>query len=117
MTRDELLAYAQERYGAGPEYLWKSAPNAFVLRHRDNGKWFAVVMDVQRERLGLAGEGVVDLLDIKCGPLLGGSYIGKAGVIPAYHMNKLHWLGLLLDDSAQEDTVKELLEISYRLTA
>ncbi len=116
MTRNELIAYAREQYGTEPEYLWESAPDTFVLRHTGGRKWYAVVMDVQRARLGLDGEGVVDVLDVKCGPLLSGSYLGKPGVVPAYHMNKTHWLGVLLDGSAADETVQELLEISYAQT-
>lgn len=116
MTKDELLAYVREQYGAKPEYLWESAPDAFALRHRAGRKWFAVVMDVRRSRLGLPGEDAVCLMDVKCGPLLAGSYLGKPGVVPAYHMNKTHWLGVLLDGSAEAQTVRELLEISYALT-
>lgn len=96
MTKDELIAYAREQYGTEPEYLWESAPNTFVLRHRGNRKWYAVVMDVRRDRLGLPGGEIVYIMDVKCGPLLGGSYLGKRGVVPAYHMNKTHWLGVLL---------------------
>ena len=116
MTKDELIAYAREQYGTEPEYLWESAPNTFVLRHRGNRRWYAVVMDVRRDRLGLAGEGTVFLMDVKCGPLLSGSYLGKPGVVPAYHMNKTHWLGVLLDGAAADGTVTELLEISYSQT-
>lgn len=50
------------------------------------------------------------ILDVKCVPLLSGSYIGKLGVIPAYHMNKAHWIGVLLDGSATDETVRELIE-------
>lgn len=116
MTKEELIRYAQERYGTEPEYLWENAPNTFVLRHQNNRKWYAVVMDVRCDRLGLDGEGIVYIMDVKCGPLLSGSYLGNPGVVPAYHMNKAHWLGVLLDDSAKDATVKELLEISYDLT-
>jgi len=49
MTRDEVIAYAQDRYGAEPEYLWEKAPTGFVLRHQSNRKWFAVSMDVRPE--------------------------------------------------------------------
>ena len=48
MTKDELIIYAREQYGTEPEYLWESAPNTFVLRHRGNRKWYAVVMDARR---------------------------------------------------------------------
>ena len=116
MTKDELIIYAREQYGTEPEYLWESAPNTFVLRHRGNRKWYAVVMDVRRDRLGLPGEDIVYIMDVKCGPLLSGSYIGEPGVVPAYHMNKTHWLGVLLDGSAVDETVTELLGLSYSET-
>ncbi len=116
MTKDELIAYAREQYGTEPEYLWESAPNTFVLRQRGNRKWYAVVMDVRRDRLGLSGKETVYIMDVKCGPLLGGSYLGKPGVVPAYHMNKTHWLGVLLDGSAADETVTELLDLSYAQT-
>ena len=116
MTKTELIAYARERYGTEPEYLWEKLPDAFVLRHAENRRWYAVVMDVQRDRLGLPGEGFVSLMDVKCGPLLSGSYLGQSGVVPAYHMNKNHWLGVLLDGSAAGKTVAELLALSYRQT-
>ena len=44
------------------------------------------------------------------------SKLGLAGVIKAWHMNKNHWLGILLDGSAAEQTMKELLDVSYSLT-
>lgn len=116
MTKDELIAYVQNDYNAEPEYLWQAYPNAFILRHQSNRKWFAVAMDVQRSKLHLPGEGVVFVVDFKCGPLLGGSYLGKPGVLPAYHMNKTHWISVLLDGSCDDETIRELLTISYGLT-
>ena len=111
-----LIEYVRDFCGAEPEYLWESAPNTFVFRHQSNRKWFAVVMDVPRCKLGLPGEGIVYIMDVKSDPLLSGSYVGKSGVVPAWHMNKTHWLGVLLDGSAEEETVRELLQISYDKT-
>jgi len=116
MDRAGLIAYVRDRFGAEPEYLWEKFPDTFVFRHRANRKWFAVVMDVQRRKLGLTGEGAVFVLDVKCGPILAGSYAGAPGVIPAWHMNKSQWIGVLLDGSAPSGTIRELLEISYDLT-
>ena len=117
MDQAELARYARETYGTEAEHLFPETPEAYILRHGENRKWYAVVMRVPRSKLGLPGDAPVFLLDVKCGPLLSGSYIGKPGVVPAWHMNKTHWLGVLLDGSAAEETVRELLEISYRLTA
>ena len=61
MAKDELIAYAGEQYGADTEYLWENALGTFALRHHGNLKWFAVVMDVRRDRLGLPSEGIVYL--------------------------------------------------------
>ena len=61
MTRDELIGYVAERFSTDPEYPW--ADEAFIFRHRENRKWFAVAMRVPYRRLGLPGEGAVDIAD------------------------------------------------------
>ncbi len=35
-----------------------------VLRHSDNNKWYAVIMNVSKEKLGLAGTEEVDIMDM-----------------------------------------------------
>ena len=117
MNYNALIAYVQEAYGVSPEYLWADYPEAFILRRPDNRKWFGVVMDVDRAKLGLPGSGKVFLLDVKTGPILGGSFLGQPGIVRAWHMNKSHWLGILLDGSAPEQTIRELLDLSYTMTA
>ena len=116
MTPEEIKDFILSRYGAEPEYLWPDYPDTFIFRHDSNRKWFAIVMEVGREKIGLSGEGTAQLMNVKCGPLLGGSFIGLPGVVPAWHMNKKNWLGVLLDGTASEETVKKMLEISFDLT-
>ncbi len=116
MGPEELKSYVAEVYGAEAEHLWPDYPQTFIFRHRENRKWFGVVMDVERSRLGLPGEGKVFLIDLKTGPILGGSYLGQPGIVPGWHMNKNHWLGVLLDGSAEERTLRELIDLSYTLT-
>lgn len=114
MTVEELKTYVEDRFGVEPEYLWRDYPDAFVFRRTSSRRWFAVVMDVQRQKLGFPGEQTVPVMDVKCGPILSGSYLGKPGVVPAWHMNKNHWLGILPLE-AEDDTIRELLELSYGL--
>lgn len=116
MNRQVLIEYARERFGAEPEYLWQKYPQDFVLRRPDNGKWFAVAMDVPRDRLGLEGSGGVDIVNVKCGPILLGSYLGRAGFLPAYHMSKTNWISIRLDGAAADADITALLDISYDLT-
>ena len=116
MNAAKLIEYVFEHYAIHPEYLWPEYPETFVFRHAENRKWFGVVMDVERAKLGLPGEGKVFLIDVKTGPIIGGSYLGQPGIVKAWHMNKNHWLGILLDGSTNNRTLKELLDISYLMT-
>ena len=97
--KERILQYAQVHLGAEPEHLWAKFPRYAVLRHSENAKWFAVFLEVPGTRLGLERPESVDILDVKCGPLLAGSLLGVPGILPAYHMNKSNWVTLLLDGS------------------
>ena len=116
MNPAALVDYVRETYGVSPEHLWADYPEAFVFRHRSNRKWFGVVLETDRKSLGLPEAGRTFLLDVKRGPILGGSYLGQPGIVRAWHMNKTHWLGVLLDGTAPAQTVRELLDLSFSLT-
>ncbi len=115
MNRQEVFDYVKERYGTEPDYPW--ADGNAVLRHRSNGKWYGLVMEVRRDRLGLSGGGTAEVLNVKCDPVLGGFLRGQEGFLPAYHMNKEKWLTILLDGTAPEEDIRNLLDASYELTA
>ena len=115
MTKQELMEYAASVYSVEPDYPWPEY-DFFVLRHRDSRKWFAVEMTVPYRRLGLDRDGNADVVDVKCGPLLMGSYRQRPGVLPGYHMNKSHWVTLLLDGGTEDALIRELLDVSYELT-
>ena len=115
MTRDKLITHVRDFYSVEPDYPFEEE-DVFVFRHMDNRKWFAVVMAVPYQRLGLNRPGTVDIVDVKCGPLLMGAYRKQPGILPGYHMNKENWVTVLLDGTAEDETIRELMEISYELT-
>ena len=117
MNRTDLFTHIASVYGAEPEYLWSSAPNYAVFRHGDNRKWFAIVMDVPAARLGLEGEGAVDIMNVKADPHDVAALTQADGILPAYHMNKRYWISIVLDGGIPDDMLLDLLEISHRLTA
>ena len=114
MTKEELIRTVAERFSTEPEYPW--ADENFIFRHASNRKWFAVAMRVKYRRLGLEREGAADIVDVKCGPLLMDAYRRQPGILPGYHMNKDHWITILLDGSADDALIRELFELSYDLT-
>lgn len=116
-SRNNLFRHAFERYGTDPDYLWPRYPGYAALRHPGKGgKWYAVVMDVPREKLGLEGEGELDLLNVKARPAQVAALLGEKGFLPAYHMNKVHWVSVSLDGTVSLQTICELLDVSYALT-
>lgn len=116
VTRADILKYADENYNTKPEHLWAKYPSYEVLRHRRNGKWYAIIMDVPQNKVGLDGEEAVDILDIKCEPDMVVSLSAQKGFARAYHMNKQHWLTIILDGTVADDEIYNLLDISYEMT-
>lgn len=119
--RESVFKYAADKYKTNPEYLWASYPEYAVLRHLDNKKWYAVIMNVQKKKLGLSGKDfgkdVVDILDVKVDPVMGGSLLAEKGFMPAYHMHKGNWITVLLDGTVSDDMIFFLLDMSFELTA
>ena len=115
MTRQELFTWVRQQYGTEPEYPWHDR-NA-VLRHNDNNKWYGVVLEVSADKLGLPEVGIIDVLNVKSDPLLIGSLRRQDGYFPAYHMNKEKWFSIQLGKPELDDAIKDLLSLSYELTA
>lgn len=111
--RDTVLRFAAAQYGTVPESLWLRFPGYVVLRRADNQKWYALIMNLPREKLGLSGSGEVDVVELKCDPLLRGSLLESAGILPAYHMHKGSWITVLLDGTVPQETLCTLLDLSF----
>ena len=112
---EPALSYAREHYGVEGDHPFRLDNVSTVLRHKDNRKWFALLMRVEREKLGLPGEGEAELLNAKCDPLLAGSLVQEAGFLPGYHMNKKHWNTVDCTGGLSEQTIADLIEDSYDL--
>lgn len=117
MNRKQAEGYIAEKYGVTPEYPWLSSPMHGVFRHESNRKWFAIIMRVSGTKLGLESDENIDVMNVKCDNIVIGSLLGQSGFFPAYHMNKSHWISIALDGSAEEETVKWLIDMSFSATA
>lgn len=112
----KAIHYIKEKYDVEPAFLWEKFPETAAFRHWKNLKWFGVMMTVQKKKLGIDAEGKVEALVIKCDPILIGTLINGRGYLPAYHMNKEHWITVLLDGSVPENEIYDLIDLSYSLT-
>ena len=111
--RERITQYIQATYGTQAEYLWADSPGNAIFRHPASKKWYAALMRVLPEKLGLAGEKALDVMDIRCSTIMIGSLLSTKGFLPAYHMNKNHWISIILDNSVSDNQITPLLELSY----
>ncbi len=115
--RKELFKAVKKQYGVIPESPWMKWPSYQVLRHADNRKWFGLVMNISRRKLGIESDEEVDILNIKCDPELIDMLVGQPGFKNAYHMNKRSWLTIILDGSVELEKILPLVDMSYAMTA
>lgn len=115
MTKTELLELVRENFSVEPDYPFENDSDTAVLRHNSGGKWFGIVMNVPLNRLGLNSARPADILNVKCDPEVGASFVNNSVFFPAYHMNKRHWLSVFIERADRED-IMFLLNISYDLT-
>lgn len=123
--REEVLTYIKKKYQTSPEYPWAKYDNNAVFRHKDNKKWFALVMCVGRDRLGFSGKESsdaenteIDVINLKIDDMMFRDILlGQAGIIPAYHMNKEHWITVFLDGTVEKEKVFQLIDLSFAATA
>ena len=116
MNKIELQKYIAEVYNAEPDFPWESNSTFAVYRHRSNRKWFALVMDIPKSKLGLREDGDIDIVNLKCEPAMIGSLRLEQGFFPAYHMNKDKWISVALDGSVDDEQLMFLLDMSFELT-
>jgi predicted DNA-binding protein (MmcQ/YjbR family) len=116
MNRQELEQFIFNTYAIKGDDPWRNYPRYEVFRHVENKKWFALLMDVDGEKLGLSRGRIYDVVNLKCDWLLASSICGGKEILPAYHMNKNNWLTAVLCEIA-EDKLKLLVDMSFSLTA
>ena len=115
MTKQKLFDLCLNSYGTSPDYPFEDLFETAVLRHGDTRKWYAIVMRVPRRKFGYDSDEVIDVINFKLPTEMFGSFGAAEGVYPAYHMNKLHWISVLLPD-APNDVVQFLVHASFEIT-
>ena len=112
LKQEEIYEYVKKQYGTIPEYLWKSSPESAILRHK-NGKWYAAILRVEKSKLGLEEEGMVDIINVKCEPDMVGLLTQTYGFLSEYHMNKKYWISVYFNQDVPDNKIKELIKQSY----
>ena len=115
MTKQSFLEYCLQTYGTVADYPFEDDLETAVLRHAESRRWYALVMRVPRRKFGQESDEVVEVVNLKLPTEMFGSFGVADGVYPAYHMNKLHWISVLLSDAC-DDLLQFLVGVSFEAT-
>ncbi|MDE6000963.1 MAG: MmcQ/YjbR family DNA-binding protein, partial [Clostridia bacterium] len=111
----QIIAYARETYGDELEFLWEKFSDNAVLRRKDNNKWYAVILTVAKNKFGFDSTEKAEVLDLRADPEFIQKAVDNKRFFNGYHMNKKHWITVLLDGSADVKTIYKMIDDSYLL--
>lgn len=114
-NRIEMWIYRE--YGVAPEFPWEKYPGNGPFRCKNNDKWFAVLLTVEYGKLdeNKDADEIVEVLNLKADPNEIPELMKRPGIFPAWHMNKKHWISVLLNDTVRDEDVAELIRKSHGL--
>lgn len=105
-----------KKYGDKPEFPWPEYPTFGVFKNPTNGKWYAIVMALNVQKLDKELTSVVEVMNIKLEPDKIKQLLEKQGFYPAYHMNKKNWISILFNDTVPDKILLALLDESHAFT-
>ena len=112
----EVIDYCNNKYGGNQVNPFKKHSDIFAMVNEKN-KWYALFLDVEYNKLNKNTDITtkVKISNVKYPTDNILSIIDNKNIFPAYHMNKKHWISIVLDKNIKLETIKELIDISYSL--
>ena len=104
-----------KKYGDKPVFPWDDFSGG-VFKNPDNGKWYAIVMDINAQKVDKKLTGNVEVVNIKLDPEKIQDQHKEKGFYPAYHMNKKNWISILLNNTVPDPVLLGLLDESHAFT-
>ncbi|MCI8590037.1 MAG: hypothetical protein HFE77_04930 [Clostridiales bacterium] len=112
----KLIEFVREKYGDELEYLWDKFPDNAVWRRKDNQKWYGALLTVSRRKLGIPSDEIVEIIDLRADPDTLKKMVDNNRYYPGWHMNKKHWVTIILDGSVSFEEICRRIDESYALT-
>ena len=112
----EIIDYCNNKYGENHVNPFKKHPDILAYVNEKN-KWYALMSNVEYNKLNKTSNIItkVKILNVKYPTDNISDIIDNQNIFPAYHMNKKHWISIVLDKNIKLETIKELIDISYSL--
>lgn len=109
----ELIEYVRTKYGDELEFLWEKFAGNAVVRRKDNSKWYGIFLTVSKSKLGLKDSTLAEMIDLRAENVE--NLVDNKLIFGGYHMNKKHWITIVLDGSVPVEKIKTMIDESYIL--
>lgn len=125
MNKQQLSDFVFDTFSVKEDHPFENDFESSCFRHKTNKKWFALLMKVPKEKFELSASEQkllknehepIWVLNVKVDPMFRFSIVHETGIKPSYHMNKTHWVSVLIS-IASDENIKSLVEMSFDLTA
>ena len=112
---NRIAKLIEEKYNVKPEFLWEKFPEYGVFRNKREGKWFAVIMNIDKGKIIQNQKGEIPIIDIKVNQNTE-EYLKKKGIYEAYHLNKKNWITIILDDTLTDEEIINIIENNVEIS-
>lgn len=112
---ERLQALIEEKYGLKPKHPFKTY-HEITTYNGYKDKIFAMFWPLEKGKITKKNDSkIINMLNVKADPDEVLRLQTKPGFYPAYHMNKKHWVTVLLDESQTDDVIFTLIKQSFEL--
>ena len=112
----EVIDYCNNKYGENHVSPFKKHLDILAFVNEKN-KWYALFLKVEYNKLNKNTDITtkVKILNVKYPTDKILEIIDNKNIFSADHMNKKHWISIVIDKNIKLETIKELIDISYSL--
>ena len=129
--REKYAHFLETEFNCKPDFPWAASKDSsesksslkserfsdYAVYRCPNQKWFALVMNITYKNLGFENDEKVFVVNLKAPSDKMAKIIDNKSVFPAYHMNKKHWITVLLTDVTDFENLCELTKQSFELVS
>lgn len=113
--RERVFDFVRAELNTELETPWAKHPEFYVMKTANRQKWYGLMMRISYQLLDPQQSGIVDVLNLKAPPLKIVDLIDYQTFYPAYHMNKKHWVSVVVDEKINLKQLQALIRQSYQL--
>jgi len=106
----------KNKYGDRPVFMWEKYPTFGVFKNPKTDKWYGLIMYIEYSKLEEGHKGKIEVINLKLDDNKIPDLTKKAGIYPAYHMNKKYWVTIVLNNTYSDAKIMEFIDESYKYT-